>query len=61
MSAERWELVEVFDGDEQVVGRYTDEQRCRKACLYAQLSGRPTEPGDCWDESNYFVRQAVTS
>jgi hypothetical protein len=59
VSEERWELLEVFDGEQQVVGRYTDEDRARKACAAVLLAGRPTEPGDSWDESDYFVRRAA--
>lgn len=58
---DRWELVEVFDGRETVVGRYTDEQRARRAWRLADLSGAPTEPGDIWDESIYYVRRAPST
>ncbi len=56
---ERWELVEVLPGGEpHVVGHYTDEQRARSACLAVQCAGAPVEPGDIWDEADYYVRTA---
>jgi hypothetical protein len=52
-----YEVVENFDGELSVVGRYYDYEQAKRAAMQANMASAPVEPGDIWGP-DYFARPA---